>query len=854
MTYEIIHADVLEALKKMPDASFDGVLTDPPYGLGKHEPTVDEIVAYLTGASSLGPLKKGLKNCANSIVRNSCISHSNDGEPKTSESPITFRITVAHPGVSVGSVQLNNQSTGEQKVDGVRTKLELDDVLMRELDTPLGESSDDRKFCLRERDTFTGCVEECGCFTESGPSAVRVLVRLRHDPLGESKPSSGVVTFPRTELRAILSLELRRRTGELVLADSTHGGDCGLLLTAAQDVGASSGARRLTTVLQAIFSREVLLPADRTFSFDLSLPSDLVRHLQSPRVPQTDFMDKAWELPSVEVWRETMRVLRPGAHVLAFGGSRMFDLLTVGMRAGGFKVRDVLSWMYSTGFPKSLDVSKNIDKAAGAKRKVVGEKTAPDGKPYSARRPNSEGQYMGEESHVAMSGETRHDSRLTAPATPDAERFDGWGTALAPAWEPIVLARKPFDGTITANALVHGTGSLNIDGTRIGYVSSEDREAMSAGVEAIRERGGVMNNSWKNSSDLSGANPANALGRWPKNVVLSHLSECVKAGTKQIRSRGHFNDETGPSRMLSSENGGGMNGTSRPERDMGGPDGLEEVEAWNCPPWCPVAMLDAQSGDRPGMSGGGTHAKDYGGGMFGAIDSPGTARNDNGGASRFFATFPADDPDPFDDAVRFAYVAKASRAEREFGCEKLPAQTAVEAVGREPDSAGAKNPRAGSGRGAGAVRERCGKCGIPVGSANHEGQKAPCTDGGEHEPVVVGRGEPVRNHHVSVKPIALTRWLATLLLPPPLGRPRRLLVLYSGSGSEMIGALRAGWDEVVGIEREPVGPDSHDYVAIARARLERWSQVPAKMTEAEAVGESRAETKKVAKGQESLFK
>lgn len=98
-----------------------------------------------------------------------------------------------------------------------------------------------------------------------------------------------------------------------------------------------------------------------------------------------------------------------------------------------------------------------------------------------------------------------------------------------------------------------------------------------------------------------------------------------------------------------------------------------------------------------------------------------------------------------------------------------------------------------------------------------------------------------------VKPISLTKWLATLLLPPQLNRPRRILVPFSGSGSEMIGAMRAGWDEVVGIEREA------EYVEIARARLSRWQQVPAKMSEAEAVGESRKDTKKVLKGQGSLF-
>jgi site-specific DNA-methyltransferase (adenine-specific) len=171
-------------------------------------------------------------------------------------------------------------------------------------------------------------------------------------------------------------------------------------------------------------------------------------------------------------------------------------------------------------------------------------------------------------------------------------------------------------------------------------------------------------------------------------------------------------------------------------------------------------MLDAQSGDTPSVP--------Y---VANVPPTPGVALtltgrtaggySDSGGASRFF------------------YTAKASRAEREFGCEALPARTGAAAVEREEDSAGVQSPRAGAGR----------------------------------------TTKTVRNHHPTVKPIALAKYLATLILPPTHVGKRRLLVTYSGSGSEMIGAIRAGWDEVDGIEREA------EYVAIARARLDRWAQV-----------------------------
>jgi site-specific DNA-methyltransferase (adenine-specific) len=648
---------------------------------------------------------------------------------------------------------------------------------------------------------------------------------------------------------------------------------------------------------------------------------EIVAYLTGARLDTGgDFMSKKWELPSVEVWRELMRVLRPGAHVLAFGGTRTFDLLAVGLRAAGFERRDCCSWMYSSGFPKSLDVSKAIDGAAGVEREVIGEKVTPDGKPYSARRPNSEGQYLDDESHISMSGATRHDSRLTAPASPDSARFEGWGTALKPAWEPVLLVRKPIEDTVAANALAHGTGGLNIDGTRISYVSDADRESLAAGVEAIRERGGVMNNSWKNSSDLSGANPASPLGRWPANVVLSHSLGCKKISETEVQApvinrftdgmkpfgggAGHPYEQSGggtetipvyecepdcPVRLLNEQSGsgapqgrwpanvvlshsegcrrvgtktvhgkqqsagtvGGYGGSSsgQYEKGTGRTGGIvgdeEEIEAWECVPDCPVRLLDEQSGDRPSGSGDKHNRKPS---SFMASTNyeslKGTSvGGDSGGASRFFATFPADGAEE----TRFRYVPKASRAEREFGCEHLPARTAVEAVDREPDSAGAKNPRAGAGRGAGAVRERCAKCGIPVGSACHERQRVPCVDGGEHEPVVVGRGEMVHNHHPCLKPIALARWLATLLLPPPLNRPRRILVPFSGSGSEMIGAIRAGFEEVIGVERE------RDYCDIASARLERWSHVPLRLNESDAVSSSRTDGKKKDKRQMGLF-
>jgi site-specific DNA-methyltransferase (adenine-specific) len=154
-----------------------------------------------------------------------------------------------------------------------------------------------------------------------------------------------------------------------------------------------------------------------------------------------------------ETWAvEALRVLKPGGHMLAFGGTRTYHRLTCAIEDAGFEIRDCLSWLYGSGFPKSLDVSKAIDKAAGAEREVVGP-----------------GRYAGRESATDL-GVMNDDAweggaprTLTAPATAEAAEWEGWGTALKPAWEPIVVARKPLAGTVAANVLQHGTGNVVLD-------------------------------------------------------------------------------------------------------------------------------------------------------------------------------------------------------------------------------------------------------------------------------------------------------------------------------------------------------------------------------------------------------
>lgn len=171
---------------------------------------------------------------------------------------------------------------------------------------------------------------------------------------------------------------------------------------------------------------------------------------------------KAWDSTGIAfdlgLWCEALRVLKPGGHLLAFGGTRTYHRMAAAIEDAGFDIRDCLMWLYGEGMPKSLDVSKAIDRRAGATRPVIGTRNASriaDGMLYEHR------------SRAAITLD------ITEPATSEAKRWHGWGSALKPACEPIVLARKPFRGTLLDHILTHGIGALNVDACRIPYESGE---------------------------------------------------------------------------------------------------------------------------------------------------------------------------------------------------------------------------------------------------------------------------------------------------------------------------------------------------------------------------------------------
>jgi site-specific DNA-methyltransferase (adenine-specific) len=374
------------------------------------------------------------------------------------------------------------------------------------------------------------------------------------------------------------------------------------------------------------------------------------------------FMGKGWDrgVPGVEFWQEALRVAKPGAHLLAFGGTRTFHRLTVAIEDAGWEVRDCVMWLYGSGFPKSHDVSKAIDRAAGERGEKVGERTF--GK-------TSTGQGSGwNVNEVAATGR----QEVFAPATDDARAWQGWGTALKPAWEPVIVARKPLSGTVADNVLRYGTGALNIDGCRVGAESTI--RVSNAGTNGAGWRIGKHDH-------VNGSNE----GRWPANVMHDGSAEVV-AGFPQTTS-------------------GDLNRTS---------------------------------GQRPS------------GFAMGAQENIGY-KGDSGSAARFF------------------YCSKASRTDREEGCDHLPARSGADAVERDEGSAGLQSPRAGAGRTA----------------------------------------DTVRNFHPTVKPTDLMRYLCRLVTPPA----GLVLDPFCGSGSTGKAALLEGL-RFVGVDLDPA------HVAIAEARCQ----------------------------------
>ena len=442
------------------------------------------------------------------------------------------------------------------------------------------------------------------------------------------------------------------------------------------------------------------------------------------------FMGQTWDgaLPPKEIWVEYLRVAKPGAMMLVFGGDRTHHRLMVDIEDAGFEIRTCIYWLYGSGFPKSLDISKAIDKVAGAKGKKV-DYIAPDGKK----------RWGGNTFSVGEPPNGRGINKRTLPATPEAKRFAGYGSGLKPAVEIIVLAMAPLDGTFAENALKHGVAGLAIDKARI-----------PVGPEGLTKGGCTKWGGIFGSGDKCSNPDGHPKGRYPSNLLLSHSPECRQTGVKKAKV------------AWSQPKRGNLDGSmfNPGNREYGkpvgyaDPDGTETVPAYECAAGCPcghvwsteklmpcpecgcrktewicaVKMLDEQAGElQSGARKGnddlklGRYADQKG---HWGLKKGGTCEASQGGASRFF------------------YTSKSSRTEREQGLK-----------GHIP----------------------CVKCG-ELDTDFHlddKGDKVKC----------------VRNNHSTVKPLSIIEYLCRLTETPTKGI---VLDPFLGSGTTAVACEKLG--------------------------------------------------------------
>jgi len=226
------------------------------------------------------------------------------------------------------------------------------------------------------------------------------------------------------------------------------------------------------------------------------------------------FMGKSWDafVPPPQLWREAFRVLKAGGHALVFAGTRTQDLMSISLRLAGFEIRDCLMWLYGSGFPKSHNIAKAIDRHYGLEGEVIGKQ-----KMTGTARKTKDGLSHGCATAGLNIERVATTINITAPSSEDAKKWEGWGTALKPAYEPIILARKPLDGTVVNNILLHGVGGLNIDEARIdanenlGRLNKIDKGMFKVGMGA-------------NCAEIRKQNGLEPLGRWPANILLDEIA------------------------------------------------------------------------------------------------------------------------------------------------------------------------------------------------------------------------------------------------------------------------------------------------------------------------------------------
>jgi hypothetical protein len=646
------------------------------------------------------------------------------------------------------------------------------------------------------------------------------------------------------------------------------------------------------------------------------------------------FMGKNWDhgIPGVAFWAEALRVAKPGAHLVAFGGSRTFHRLACAIEDAGWEIRDTLSWLYGSGFPKSLDVSKALDKQRNddPDRMAVGrwlrEQREAKGLPQkqiAAHWPsvtggltgcvaNWEGGFncptwdqwldlkrlvgFGDEMDAEvwrLNGRKGQPGEAAAlrgyieptgglhggtgntvgcftgkqlapePYTDAAKQWAGWGTALKPAWEPIILARKPLSGTVAQTVTQWGTGAINVDACRIG---ADQRTYRARGMKNLVDQHAASDRPYVAGLPNRDEPEVTVSGRWPANVVLSHAPECRQVGTRKVKGGGGYGGGQGKglAGIYGDFAGGVVSGSYNTHRDA---DGTETVPAWECQENCPVRLLDAQSGklhsqDPRTRVSGTPNGCTWGDRKWVSSAPKSGGYGDNGGASRFFLTVkgercesasiaePTSTPSSRPGASALSGAATPlARARSQAG----PVSIAGSGCSTPPPSpASTADSPANTGT-IPITPTCCGSCGsaLPVTDESTSSASAAAVEvvnvqvegtrfryeakasRREREAGLEGMPQvnpfdrdgpsanfekmgslsgPRTNSHPTVKPLALMRWLCRLVCPPG----GVILDPFTGSGSTGCAAVLEGF-RFLGIEQEA------EYVAIAERRIAHWA-------------------------------
>ena len=528
-----------------------------------------------------------------------------------------------------------------------------------------------------------------------------------------------------------------------------------------------------------------------------------------------EFLGKDWDTNTgaVETWQECLRVLKPGGYLLAFSAARTYHHLATNIESVGFEIRDQLMWLYASGFPKAQDIGKAIQRRQGVEEtmsieeyeKLTGVTNLPKGNDTFGHNNDTDGQKS-----AGLSG------TITIPTSPEAQQWSGWKTALKPAHEPIVMARKPFKGSTIDNVLKHGVGALNIDESRVSYEGEADFK------EYVNNIKGPLERSTATHGDNIGMHEGKTGFKAQKGRVV--LPQGGANGLSRLTfGEGETSNEDSFKQYTPNEQGrfpsnviGEVEGyqkyfycpkVSRRERHCGFeqvPDPLENYsqgDVKNHPLWDPSIGTNLQRLKHKIME----HNRDLG-------------KKDP------LAHIPANPEGMWDDGVQFQ-----ERKQKQDPLAHIPTPFGdVQGAYQDGERFAAKHQKLQLGDSAPQGQRRCSKDSYERWQQSIEYRKGGKPDplahiktGGNFGDALKGDGEMwgkhqsknVGNNHPTVKPVALMRWLINLVTP----KNSKVLDPFSGSGSTGMAAVELG-HEFIGCELDP------NYVEIAQKRIAGWNK------------------------------